>query len=87
MRAFAYFFAMQFVSYALIVANGRAYVQGNYLATASTDALIASQNFILTKRMISTPGDLGKAAMAGYVLGGMTGALAAIWFTRLVYGQ
>lgn len=85
---FAFYFVMQFVSYALVVANGRAYVLGSYGWTALTDGLIAFQNFIVIRRFIKDSGDeIHGPSLIGYVSGGVCGSLFAIWITKMVYGQ
>lgn len=85
---FAFYFAMQFVSYALVVANGRAYVQGSYTWTAVTDGMIAFQNFVVFRRFIKDTGDaIHGPSLIGYVLGGISGSLFAIWVTKAIYGQ
>ena len=79
---------MQFISFALIVANGRAYVQGSYTWTAVTDGLLAFQNFIVFRKFIKDSGDqIHGPSLVGYVTGGIAGSLVAIWLTKMVYGQ
>jgi hypothetical protein len=85
---FSYYFCMQFVSYALLVANGRAYVQGSYGWTALTDSLIATQNFLVIRRMAKESDDeLHGLSMLGYILGGTLGSVTSIFVTKILYGQ
>lgn len=85
---FFFYFCVQFTSYALVVANGRAYVLGDYMWTAVTDASIAALNFVVIRRMVKDFGEeLHGPSLAGYVIGGTLGSLFAIWITKIVYGQ
>ncbi len=86
---FWFYFIVQFTSYALIVANGRAYVLGSYLWTAITDALIATLNFVVLRKMMkdSKDDDIHGPSIFGYVIGGTLGYLFSIWITKIVYGQ
>lgn len=85
---FAFYFLIQFISYALIVANGRAYVQGAYIWTAITDGLIAFQNFIVFRRFVKDSStEIHGPSLVGYVLGGTCGSLVAIWITKIAYGR
>jgi hypothetical protein len=79
---------MQFVSYALLVANGRAYVLGSYLWTAITDTLIATMSFVVMRKMVKdSQDDLHGPSLFGYVIGGTLGSLFSIWITKILYGQ
>jgi hypothetical protein len=85
---FFFYFCAQFTSYALVVANGRAFVIGYYGWTAITDASIAALNFIVLRKMMKDSGDeLHGPSLAGYVIGGTLGSLFSIWITKIVYGQ
>jgi len=85
---FFFYFCVQFCSYALLVANGRAYVQGLYMWTAVTDASIAAMNFLVIRKMAKeSQDDLHGPSFAGYVIGGTLGSLFSIWITKMVYGQ
>jgi len=84
---FFFYFLVQFISYGLIVANGRAYVQGSYVWTGITDSLIALLNYVVLRKIMKDAGeDLHGPSLAGYVLGGTSGSLVFIWLTKLVYG-
>jgi len=85
---FFFYFVIQFIIYGLLVANGRAYVQGLYMWTAITDASIAAMNFLVTRRLAKeSQDDLHGPSFAGYVLGGTIGSLFSIWITKMGYGQ
>jgi len=85
---FFFYFSVQFLVYGLVVANGRAYVQGLYAWTAVTDALIAAVNFLVVRKMAKeSQDDLHGPSFIGYVLGGTMGSLFSIWITKMVYGQ
>jgi hypothetical protein len=86
-RTFAFWFLAEFTIYALVVANGRAYNQGNYLATAATDGMISAFNFWFAVKFIEGKDNRTWPALAGCVLGGMTGSVCSIFATRLLYGQ
>lgn len=76
------------MSYALLVANGRAYVQGSYSWTAVTDALIATMNFIVFRKMVKDSNDdIHGPTLFGYVIGGTCGSLFSIWITKIIYGH
>lgn len=84
---FGFFFVAQFLSYFLIVANTRAYTQGNYQATAITDALFAAENFAMM-RLIGRDKEAGSfAAGLGYTVGGTIGSLVSIYVTKMLLGQ
>jgi hypothetical protein len=87
LRVFAFWFAAEFVLYALVVANGRAYNQGNYLATLVSDMLISAFNFWFAVKFIEGKDNRTWPALAGCVLGGGAGSLCSIYFTKWAYGQ
>lgn len=87
-----FFGSTQFLSYFLIVANTRAYTQGTYIWTAITDALFASQSWIVgllwAQIAVEKSEDNSKGwAGVGYVIGGTLGSLASIFVTKLLYGK
>lgn len=86
LKTFLFWFVAQFVLYALVVANGRAYVQANYSATFVTDMLIAAFNFWFAVKFIEGKDNRTRWALLGVVLGGGSGSLAAIAFTKWAYG-
>lgn len=86
MRLALQLFGLQFVSYFLIVANTRAYTQGNYTATAITDLLFAAQNYASIRLMVSKEPQNTKAFF-GYVMGGTCGSLLSIWATVWMFGK
>jgi hypothetical protein len=86
LKIFAFWFAAEFVIYALVVANGRAYNQANYLATMGTDMLISAFNFWFAVKFIENKDNRSPWAMAGCVLGGGTGSICAIALTKWLYG-
>lgn len=86
-KVFAFWFCAEFLLYSLVVANGRAYNQGLYGATAVSDALISGFNFWFAVKFIEGKDNRTRWALAGCVLGGTTGSLCSIFVTKLVYGQ
>ena len=83
---FWFFFLTQFVSYFTIVANTRAYTQGNYAWTAITDAFFAAQNFIMIRIISRQTDNHGLWPGLGYTIGGTVGSLISIWVTKRLYG-
>lgn len=86
-KDFWFWFWVEFISFMLVVANGRAYVQGNYGWTIATDMIIQLQIFIIGKKFIADAERLGFWACAGSVLGGGLGSCFAIFVTKMVYGK
>jgi hypothetical protein len=87
---FWFYFLIQFVTYGIVVANGRAYVQGSYLWTAVTDTFFAAMQFIVMRvimKDVQSSDELHGLSMLGYVVGGTAGSLFAIWVTKILYGQ
>ncbi len=84
---FLFFFSTQFVMYGLLVANGRAYNQARYLATAVSDGLIAFQSFTIAKIIAKDDNAEGLWVRSGYVLGGVAGSLFSIWLTKKLFGH
>ncbi len=82
-----FWFGAEFTLYALIVANGRAFVQANYTATIATDMMISAFNFGIAVKFINNKDDQDRWALAGCVLGGCAGSCFAIALTKLVYGS
>lgn len=82
---FIFFFCTQCFSYFIIVANTRAYTQGNYLWTGITDALFASQNFLMIRIISKQDEATGLWAGMGYTIGGTVGSLISIWVTKCLY--
>ena len=90
MKRFAFWFVVEFVSFALVVANGRAYNQANYLWTFVTDATIQVNGFIIGAKFardVTNSRGHDPWMIAGGALGGASGSLAAIWLTVHFYGQ
>jgi hypothetical protein len=84
---FLFWFAAEFVLFALVVANGRAYVQANYTATVATDMMISAFNFYFAKKFINDKDNQDGWSMAGCILGGGTGSVFSIFLTKVIYGQ
>jgi hypothetical protein len=84
LHQFLFFFGLQFLSYAVITWNYRAVAQARYLSIGLSDLVCAGLGFTAIKRVSATE---GRAALAGYVLGGACGSILSAWITRAVYGQ
>lgn len=87
LKTFLFWFAAEFVLYGLLVANGRAYVQANYLATLATDMIISGFNFWFAVKFIEGKDNRTWPALVGCVFGGGSGSLFSIWLTLHVYGK
>jgi hypothetical protein len=83
----SFFFATQFVSYFLFVANTRAFTQGSYAWTWLTDTMLAGQAFAISKLMIDNKDARGLWAGIGYTLGGPMGSILSIFVTKHLYGR
>lgn len=79
MTTFALFFAMMFLNYGLVVVNTRMIARGSYRGTALSDAAIAILGFTLIRHVAETD---ALTAMAGYVMGGVSGSMLGLWLTR-----
>lgn len=88
MKKFAFWFGVEFLSFALIVANGRAYNQGNYTWTFITDFIINVNSFIVGAKFAreAVNDKVDWQAVLGGGFGGACGSLFAIWFTKIIYG-
>lgn len=87
LKVFAFWFAVEFVLYGMLVANGRAYVQGNYISTLITDMMISGFNFTIGKKFIENADNRSWPAFFGCVLGGGAGSCLSIFLTKILYGQ
>lgn len=87
LKRFAFWFGAEFVIYALVVANGRAYNQANYSATVVTDMLISAFNFGFAVKFIEDKDNRDRWSLAGCVLGGATGSVCSIFVTKWLYGE
>ena len=83
MKSTVKLFVLNFVSFFIIVANTRAYTQGNYIYTAVTDLIFCALNFTIVKSVAESK---TIADRVGYALGGTIGALVAIYVTKILYG-
>jgi hypothetical protein len=86
-KIFAFWFAAEFILYALVVANGRAYNQANYAATLIYDMMISAFNFWFAVKFIEGKDNRSWPALVGCVFGGGTGSLCSIALTKWAYGQ
>ena len=84
LREFAFFFAVQFLNYALLCWNYRAVAQARYGNVFASDLCCAAISFTLIKRVARTESG---AAMAGYILGGAFGSVVSVYVTRGIFGQ
>jgi hypothetical protein len=85
LRQFLVFFVAEFIAFFVIVANTRAYTQGNYLWTGITDLFFGFQSFALGKFTVDTPNARTWWAGLGETCGGTAGSLLAIWVTKHLY--
>jgi len=82
-----FFFIENFICFFIIVANTRAFTQGNYIWTIVTDTLFSAQSFFVAKLMIDDKDGRTIWAGAGSTIGGTLGSLASIWCTKYLYGN
>jgi len=85
-KVFIFWFAAEFVLYALVVANGRAFNQGLYAWTLGSDMMISAFNFWFAVKFIEGKDNRSWPALVGCVLGGGTGSLISIALTKWAYG-
>jgi hypothetical protein len=86
-KVFSFWFCAEFLQFALIVANGRAYVLANYPATLISDMLISGFNFWFAVKFIENKDNRSWPAMLGCVLGGGAGSCFSIFVTKWLYGS
>lgn len=83
-RQFLFFFAVQFLNYAMLCWNYRSVAQARFGNIFVSDLACAAISFTLIKKVANTD---SRAAMAGYILGGAFGSVVSVWITKMVYGQ
>lgn len=83
-RKFCLFFSVQFLYYAVLCWNYRAVSQANLLHVALSDGVAAFVSFTLIKRVAA---EGSRAAVAGYVLGGMAGSVVSVKASVWVFGS
>lgn len=79
-------FVTELISFFIIVANTRAFTQGNYVWTAITDTIFSAQGFVMFKLMADNKEARTWWAGLGCTLGGTCGSLLSIWVTKRLYG-
>ena len=79
MKAFALFFALMTVQYALVSINTRMVAQARYVGIAWSDAAICFFGFTLIR---SVGADDTVLAQLGYCCGGVTGGLLGTYLSR-----
>lgn len=84
MKDFFRFFALQVVNYCVIDASNRWIAQGAVTLSVSSAALCAIVGFTLMKQIAD--GAKTRAAIAGYVAGGMAGTWLGIVISKAVTG-
>jgi hypothetical protein len=82
-RVALFYFTMAF-QYCLLVINFRTVAHGSYIGTATTDLILAFNGFYLTKWIGESK---GKKELAGYVLGGVSGSMIALWLSIHILHQ
>ena len=70
--------------YVLAAINTRVVARGRYIASAVSDAGIATVQFLLIRRVAEAQ---SWQEMAGYVAGGVAGGLTGIFLTKWWYGE
>jgi hypothetical protein len=79
-KDFALFFAIQMTSYFLVTINQRGVVTYDYSAVIITDIMIASLGYFVIKKIASSTDAVHQ--WAGYVAGGVTGSVIALWLSQ-----
>lgn len=69
----------QILAYTLICYNIRAVAQADYLGTALSDAIFATVNFLIIRRITKT--DDAMHIWCGYVVGSVIGSLLGIYIS------
>jgi len=81
MRPAIELFVIQFTYYLLLVLNYRAVGAVNYMATFLSDIAIATLVFMSIQRVAAARADAGDTVWFSYVVGGASGAVAALWIS------
>jgi hypothetical protein len=76
----------EFLCFFLVVVNTRAYTKGLYKWTFLTDSFFITQSFFVAKWMVEAKEARGIAAYLGFLVGGTSGSLLAIFVTKHLYG-
>ena len=76
-KSFLLIFIAQFLVYALVVINTRAYTNDDYLLTIISDVVFASTNFFIIKKIAKDGSTFFD--FLGYVMGGTAGSIASMW--------
>lgn len=82
MREFIILFVVQFFQYFIATFNIRACAQANYMATLTTDLLLAGNSFFIIKRVAESKSKYG---VVGYILGGALGSQAGILASLFIF--
>jgi len=83
-KTFFLFFVVQFLYYGVLCWNYRAVAQANLLHVAISDGFAALIGFTLIKKVSAAT---SRAAMAGYVLGGMLGSVVSVMASVWIFGK
>lgn len=78
-------FGIQFGSYFILTLNYRAIATINYPGTFITDIVVAMLSFASIKRVAAA--NTTTEARMGYVLGGATGAMFALWLSTFLFSR
>jgi hypothetical protein len=78
-------FGIQFGSYFILTLNYRAIATINYPGTFITDIVVAMLAFASIKRVAAA--NTTTEARMGYVLGGATGAMFALWLSTFLFSR
>lgn len=82
-KACGLFFVVQFINYANLCWNFRAIAQAQYLSIAITDGIASYIGFKLVKKIGEAE---SRAALIGYMAGGMVGSLVSTYVSKKVFG-
>jgi hypothetical protein len=78
---------MQLVNWCLCTISWRAVSQANYPAAIVNDAILASLQFFVIRRMVKSQDEGSLIQWAGYTLGGVAGTVVGIWLSLWWLGK
>jgi uncharacterized protein YebE (UPF0316 family) len=70
---------LEFLSFLIVTINFRACAKGKIALTCSTDAMLATLSFVLTRQIVNAN---TRAEMICYVIGACTGSVLGMRITR-----
>lgn len=81
LRTFTLALAAEFLSYGLIVLDARSITSASFAVNAIINVVFITQNFFVLKWMNEVKEARGPWALAGFLVGGVSGAELALWLS------